>query len=336
MYQLKTVDGYASKMGLRETEKAIKLLKDTFENVLACALNLERISAPLLIPASIGINDDLNGVERPVRFDLKEIPEYDAEIPHSLAKWKRMALHNYGFKVNEGLYTDMNAIRRDDSLDNTHSVYVDQWDWELIVAKEQRTITFLKEIVHKIVSAVVDAQEIVKKKFTKITTNLNREVFFISAQELCDLYPKLSPKEREHRIAKEKKTVFITQIGDILKNGEKHDGRAPDYDDWKLNGDLLFWNELTQEAVEVSSMGIRVDAEAMLYQLNRVGENKRKAYEYHQGVINSTLPLTIGGGIGQSRLCMLILQKLHIGEVQVSVWPPKMISECEKAGIRLL
>jgi len=336
MYKLKTIENYKPQLSLRETQKAIKLLKDTFEKTLADALNLERISAPMLVTSASGINDDLNGVERPVKFDIKEVPDYDAEIVQSLAKWKRVALYNYGFKPGEGLYTDMNAVRRDDMVDNIHSVYVDQWDWELIIDRSQRNTEFLKSVVSRIAAAVVDTQNVINKQFKAVTTDLQKKVFSISSQELLDLYPTLSAKERELEITKKKKTVFITQIGGRLSNGQSHDGRAPDYDDWALNGDLLFWNEVMNEPLEISSMGIRVDSGSMLSQLEAAGKNERKSHEYHQGVINNVLPLTIGGGIGQSRLCMLILQKLHIGEVQVSVWPKKMIGECKKAGIPLL
>ncbi len=336
MYALKTIKDYRPKMDLRETERAIKLLKDSFERYLADALRLERISAPTFVPAASGINDDLSGVERPVRFDVKEIPDYDAEIIHSLAKWKRMALGQYGFGCGEGLYTDMNAIRRDDSIDNIHSVYVDQWDWELIIGKDQRTLAFLEEVVKKIVGAIVKTQGVLKTHFTCLTPDLSGEVYFISSEALYRRYPDLSSKERERAITKEHKTVFITGIGGKLSNGEKHDGRAPDYDDWLLNGDLLFWSGLLDDAVEISSMGIRVDAERMAVQLEEAGKTERKCYAYHQAVLSGSLPLTIGGGVGQSRLCMLMLEKLHIGEVQVSVWPKAMIAECEKAGIRLL
>lgn len=327
---------YKSNMSLRETERAIKLVKDVFEKKLAKKLKLERISAPIFVPATAGLNDDLNGTERAVRFDIAEIGDYDAEIVHSLAKWKRMALYNYGFKTGEGLYTDMNAIRRDDSIDNTHSVYVDQWDWETVISRNQRNFKFLKATVRKIVSAIVDTQNFVKQQFPMLTTDLKKEVFFITAQELLDRYPDLSAKEREFEITKEYKTVFIMQIGDYLSDNQMHDGRAPDYDDWKLNGDLLFWNEIMSEPLEISSMGIRVDADSLIYQLDIRDKKERLAHEYHKKIVDGSLPFTIGGGIGQSRLCMLILQKLHVGEVQVSVWPIAMLAECEKNNIKIL
>jgi len=323
-------------MTLRETGCAIKCVKDTFERTFATALGLERVSAPMFVPADSGLNDDLNGVERPVRFDVKEISEYDAEVVQSLAKWKRLALRNYGFGMGEGLYTDMNAIRRDDTMDNIHSIYVDQWDWEKIVSRDQRNVDFLKTTVRKIVAAIVETQNAVKSEFPFLATNLNPEVHFITAQELLDRYPDLPSKQRERVIVEEKKTVFLMNIGDALSNGEPHDGRAPDYDDWTLNGDLLFWNDFTSDALEISSMGIRVDAEALVRQLTIRNKLDRLAYEYHSLIKNEQMPLTIGGGIGQSRLCMLLLRKLHIGEVQSSLWPPAMIAECEKAGIRLL
>lgn len=330
------VDGYNSGMSLRETEKAIKLVKDTFEKVFATEFCLERISAPMFVVSESGINDDLNGVERAVKFDIKEIDNVNAEIVHSLAKWKRLALSNYGFGIGEGLYTDMNAIRRDDDIDNIHSIYVDQWDWEIVIDDNHRKKEFLKEIVSRIVGTIVDVQDIVKERFSSLTTVLNREVTFITGQELLDMYPDLSAKEREHEIVKKHKTVFIMQIGALLSNGQKHDGRAPDYDDWDLNGDLMFWNEILSEPIEISSMGIRVNAESLKSQLNECNQNERIKFSYHKSVADGSLPLTIGGGIGQSRLCLLILQKLHIGEVQVSVWPTEMIEECKRFGIRIL
>jgi aspartate--ammonia ligase len=336
MYTLKTVPGYRAKLDLRETERAIKFLKDTFERNLADTLCLERVSAPTFVPAKSGINDDLNGVERPVRFDLKEIPEFDAEIIHSLAKWKRLALARYGFGAGTGLYTDMNAIRRDDSIDNIHSVYVDQWDWEVIIDRADRTTAYLKAAVQKIASAIVKTAKLLKERFPAVSPDLTEKVEFISSDELYRRYPDLTAKERERAVTREHKTVFITGIGGKLSNGERHDGRAPDYDDWNLNGDLLLWNPALDDALEISSMGIRVDAASLAAQLEAAGETARKGFAYHKAVLADELPLTVGGGIGQSRLCMLLLEKLHIGEVQVSVWPKSMQTECEKAGIVLL
>lgn len=322
-------------MSLRETERAIKQIKDTFESKLAHALNLERISAPLFVRANSGINDDLNGVERPVEFDIK-FDGSRAVIVHSLAKWKRMALKSYCFHPGEGLYTDMNAIRRDEDVDNLHSIYVDQWDWEKVITREQRTIEFLQQTVRRIAASICRSLEEVKNIFPSIQTELSEKVFFITTQELEDLYPNLSPKERENAITREHSTVFLMQIGDKLKSGIIHDGRAPDYDDWTLNGDLLFWNEVLEQAFEVSSMGVRVDAASLKSQLEKSGAEDRMKYKYHQMIAADELPLTIGGGIGQSRLCMLLLQKTHIGEVQVSLWPDSMLEECKKTGIEIL
>ena len=326
---------YRTEMSLRETERAIKQIKDTFESKLAHALNLERISAPLFVRANSGINDDLNGVERPVEFDIK-FDGSRAVIVHSLAKWKRMALKSYCFHPGEGLYTDMNAIRRDEDVDNLHSIYVDQWDWEKVITREQRTIEFLQQTVRRIAASICRSLEEVKNIFPSIQTELSEKVFFITTQELEDLYPNLSPKERENAITREHSTVFLMQIGDKLKSGIIHGGRAPDYDDWTLNGDLLFWNEVLEQAFEVSSMGVRVDAASLKSQLEKSGAEDRMKYKYHQMIAADELPLTIGGGIGQSRLCMLLLQKTHIGEVQVSLWPDSMLEECKKTGIEIL
>lgn len=327
---------YNSELTGRETQKAIKLIKDTFQIRLAEALNLERVTAPLFVASASGLNDDLNGIERKVHFTIKEIAGENAEVVQSLAKWKRMALHKYGFEPNSGLYTDMNAIRRDDDVDNLHSIFVDQWDWEAVIEKQQRTISYLQEVVKKIVNAVADTGEIVKSKYPALKTQICREVYFITTQELEDMYPSLSPKERENKIVQEHKTVFLMQIGDALNSGEKHDGRAPDYDDWSLNGDILFWNDVLGCAFEISSMGIRVDAEALKEQLKKCNAEERLRFNYHQNIINNIFPLTIGGGIGQSRLCMLLLEKAHIGEVHVSIWPEEMINDCKKHNIFLL
>lgn len=336
MYKLITPKNYKAKMGVRETEKALKFVKDTFQRNLIRELNLERVSAPLFVKSRTGVNDDLNGVERAVRFDIKEQDGIEAEIVHSLAKWKRLALHKYGFRAGEGLYTDMNAIRRDDSCDNVHSIYVDQWDWEMVISKENRNEEFLKETVRKIVSAIVDALDETKYLFPKVTLKLKKDVHFITTQELEDMYPNLSGKERESKITKKYGTVFLMQIGDILKSGEKHDGRSPDYDDWTLNGDILFWNDVLGESIELSSMGIRVDKEALERQLQKTNCEDRMINDYHKNIANEVLPLTIGGGIGQSRLCMFLLQKAHLGEVQVSLWPDEMREKCSKKGIFLL
>ena len=336
MYKLKTPQNYVSKLTVRETEKALKFVKDTFQKKFIDALSLERISAPLFVKSRTGINDDLNGVERAVRFDIKEQDGITAEIVHSLAKWKRVALAKYGFKPGEGIYTDMNAIRRDDHCDNQHSIYVDQWDWEMVITAEQRKTEFLQEIVKKIVGAICDTLDETKKQFKQIDLELCRDIKFITTQELEDMYPEATPKERESLITKEYKTVFLMCIGGELKSGEKHDGRAPDYDDWKLNGDILFWDEILGESIELSSMGIRVDGASLRSQLEIADCEDRLNLEYHKGILSGKYPLTIGGGIGQSRLCMLLLQKAHIGEVQVSLWPDEMVEVCHSAGIWIL
>jgi len=335
MRDLQIVEGYKPVLNVKETQKAIKLVKDTFANELAAQLNLDRVSAPFLVKKGSGLNDDLNGVERKVEFDIKEISG-TAEVVQSLAKWKRMALKKYGYEVDEGLYTNMNAIRRDDDCDNIHSIFVDQWDWERVISKEERNVEFLKEIVRKIAVAVDNTQKIAHAKFPQLKNELANEVFFITTQELEDMYPDKTPKQRENAITEEKKLVFLMQIGEKLRSGIKHDGRAPDYDDWTLNGDLLYWNETLKRAFEVSSMGIRVDSERLLYQLKAADAEDRLQYDYHKSIADGTLPLTIGGGIGQSRLSMLILEKAHIGEVQVSLWPDEMIEKCKENGIFLL
>lgn len=335
MRDLQIIDGYKPVLTVKETQKAIKLVKDTFANELAAQLNLDRVSAPFIVKKGSGINDDLNGVERKVEFDIKEISG-TAEIVQSLAKWKRTALKKYGYEVDEGLYTNMNAIRRDDDCDNIHSIFVDQWDWERVISREERNVEFLKDIVKKIVKAVDNTQKIAHEKFPQLKNELGTDVFFITTQELEDMYPDMTTKERENALLKEKKCVFLMQIGDLLKSGIKHDGRAPDYDDWKLNGDLLFWNETLGKAFEVSSMGIRVDADSLAYQLKAADAKDRMQYDYHKGIADGTLPLTIGGGIGQSRLSMLILEKAHIGEVQVSLWPDEMMAKCAENNIVLL
>jgi len=322
-------------LNLYETQSAIGKIKRIFEDNLSNTLNLKRVSAPLFVLANTGINDDLNGVERPVEFDIKET-NTKAQIAQSLVKWKRLALHKYGFSVGEGLYTDMNAIRRDEEMDNLHSIYVDQWDWEKVISCETRNLETLKDTVIKLVGIICDTFEEVKRLYPVLSLNLSREVSFITTQELEDMYPALSPKEREDAYLKEHKTAFIMQIGDVLKSGIRHDGRAPDYDDWKLNGDILFWNDVLKCAFEVSSMGIRVDKNSLDEQLTKAGCDDRRNLPFHKLLLHDELPLTIGGGIGQSRLCMLLLQKAHIGEVQVSVWDQDTITGCTAAGIELL
>ena len=326
---------YKSALTLLDTEKAIKLVKDNFEQKLAESLNLCRVSAPLFVNNSSGLNDNLNGVERAVTFDIKDCDE-QAEIVHSLAKWKRLALKRYGFKHSTGLYTDMNAIRRDENLDNLHSLYVDQWDWEKVINNDERNIDTLKEIVNKIVEDVYETKELVKKQYPQLKLNINKNVCFITTQELYDKYPNLSAKERENAICKEYGTVFLMQIGGVLSNGDKHDGRAPDYDDWSLNGDILFWYEPLNCALEISSMGIRVDQKALLNQLKISGCEDRKKLDFHKALLNGDLPLTVGGGIGQSRMCLMLLEKIHIGEVQASLWNKKIYEQCKKEGIELL
>ena len=326
---------YKSNTTLIETEVNIKKIKDFFERELSNALNLTRVSAPLFVDNRSGINDSLNGVERPVKFDLLSTGE-EVEIVHSLAKWKRLSLYRYGFNVGEGLYTDMNAIRRDEELDNLHSIYVDQWDWEKIINKEDRNEEKLKEIVRSIYNVFKKTEKFVHKELISQEDILPEDIFFITTQELEDMYPDYSPKEREDAICKKYKAVFIMQIGDLLKSGEKHDGRSPDYDDWKLNGDILFWYPLLDRAIELSSMGIRVDKESLDYQLNVSGSNDRRKLDFHKLLLNDELPFTIGGGIGQSRICMFFLNKAHIGEVQASVWDEKNINMCRENDIKLL
>jgi len=335
MSKLTIPQGYKPVLNLRDTQIAIGKIKRIFEDNLSCALNLMRVSAPLFVLPQTGLNDDLNGVERPVEFDIKEM-EDSAQVVQSLAKWKRMALHKYGFRIGEGIYTDMNAIRRDESMDNLHSVYVDQWDWEKVIDRSERNLDTLKDTVVKIVGAVCDTLAEIKKLYPQLTTDLSRDVSFITSQELEDMYPSLTPPERVNEFVREHRTAFIMQIGDLLKSGIKHDGRAPDYDDWKLNGDIVFWSDVLDCALEVSSMGIRVDEKSLDEQLTKAGCDYRRSLPFHRMLLNGELPLTMGGGIGQSRLCMLLLQKAHIGEVQVSVWDNDTIAGCTAAGIPLL
>ncbi len=328
-------EGYKSTLNLYDTQTAIGLLKRTFEDKLRSALNLKRVSAPLFVTEGTGINDDLNGIEHPVSFEIADA-KTTAVVVFSLAKWKRYALYRYGFKPGEGLYTDMNAIRRDEELDNLHSVYTDQWDWEKVITPEDRTLEYLKDTVRKEVDAVCETLSELKKAFPQIKTELSDKVSFVTTQELEDMYPELSPKERENEYLRKHKTAFIMQIGDILRSGIKHDGRAPDYDDWKLNGDIVFWNDLLNCAFEISSMGIRVDPKTLDEQLSKAGADERRGMLFHSLLLQGKLPLSIGGGIGQSRLSMLLLGKAHIGEVQTSVWDRDTVEACEKAGIVLL
>ena len=337
MYNLKIPGGYKSELTPRQTQLAIKKVKDFFERDLAIQLNLTRVSAPLFVEKNSGINDTLNGVERPVRFDVKDIGNGDMEIVHSLAKWKRMALKQYGFAVGEGLYTDMNAIRRDEDTDNIHSVFVDQWDWEKHIAKEARTPETLHHTVRAIYRALRHTERYIADDYAFVQRDfLPERISFITTQELEDMYPDLTPKQRENRYTKEHKTVFIIGIGAPLKSGKPHDGRAPDYDDWELNGDILFWDDVLDCSIELSSMGIRVSPESMDRQLKAANCDDRRALPYHKALLNGELPLTIGGGIGQSRLSMLLLGKAHIGEVQASVWDEDTIEICKKAGVILL
>ena len=326
---------YQPALGLYETQKAIGLIKNIFQVKLCAALHLKRVTAPLFVDPATGLNDDLNGVERPVGFDIPAVG-IEGQVVHSLAKWKRLALHDYNFFVGNGLVADMNAIRRDEELDNLHSIYVDQWDWEKVIDESTRNEAYLKDTVRRIVSAICGTLDELKWQFSSLDTDLCRDVFFLTAQELEDMYPQLTPKEREGIITKKHKTVFIQQIGGKLKSGKPHDGRAPDYDDWSLNGDLLFWHEPLQCALEISSMGIRVDPESLDRQLAEAGCDNRRELPFHKMLLNGELPLTIGGGIGQSRLCMLLLGKAHIGEVQASLWDEETKRLCKEAGIVLL
>ena len=335
MYSLKIPEGYKSSLDLRETQKAIQFVKDTFQKNFIKNFAFERVSAPMMVESKTGINDNLSGVERPVTFDLKE-QNKTVEIVHSLAKWKRIALREYNFGQGEGIYTDMNAIRRDDSCDNIHSVYVDQWDWEMVISDKQRSEDFLKMIVRRIVQTIIETLNETKKKYPIIKTEINSEVKFISSEEALQMYPDLTEKERENELAKNFGTVFLMHIGGNLLNGKPHDTRSPDYDDWKLNGDLLFYNKILGESLELSSMGIRVNKDSLLEQLKLADKEERLKNKYHRDIVEDKLPLTIGGGIGQSRHCMLILEKAHIGEVQASIWPDEMREECKAHNIQLL
>ena len=327
---------YRSPLTIRETEVAIKEIKDHFERALAKSLHLTRVSAPLFVKPQSGLNDNLNGVERPVSFGIKEQGDQPVEIVHSLAKWKRYALKRYGFHSGEGLYTDMNAIRRDEDTDNIHSLYVDQWDWEKVISKEERNMETLEYTVRKVYAALKETEEFISKRYNYIEPMLPDEITFITSQELENLYPLLSSKEREYEIAKEKGAVFISQIGKYLASGEKHDGRAPDYDDWELNGDILVYYPVLDIALELSSMGIRVDEESLLNQLELSGCLERKELDFQKALLAHELPYTIGGGLGQSRICMYFLRKAHIGEVQSSTWPEHIVKHALDNGIQLL
>ena len=329
-------EGYQSALDERETQRAIKKVKDYFQQELAYGLQLRRVTAPLFVIPETGLNDTLNGYERRVEFTIKDMDETRVEVVQSLAKWKRMALGKYGVEPGRGLYTDMNAIRRDEELDNLHSIYVDQWDWEKVITKEQRTEEYLEETVNTIYHAMKNLGDYVNRLYRDIQVEIPNEITFITTQELEDAYPDKTPKERENIVAEKYGAVFIKKIGGVLASGEKHDGRAPDYDDWELNGDIILWNDVLKQAFEISSMGIRVDAESMRRQLEIDGKTDRLEMPFHKGVIDGTIPLSIGGGIGQSRLCMYFLRKAHIGEAQVSVWPDEMVEACKANNIYLL
>ena len=335
MSKLFIPENYVSPYDVYRTQKAISFIKRTFQDKLSAALNLKRVSAPLFVTVTSGLNDNLNGTERPVSFDVPAVGEC-AEVVHSLAKWKRMALKEYHFYVGNGLYTDMNAIRRDEELDNIHSIYVDQWDWEKVITREERTLDYLISTAEKIVGVICDTNDALHKEFPEHNVTLRRELFAITSQELEDMYPTLTPKEREDAITREHGTVLLMQIGGKLKSGKPHDGRAPDYDDWQLNGDILFYNNVLGHAFEISSMGIRVDEESLDRQLSERGCDDRRSLPFHSMLLRGELPLSVGGGIGQSRLCMLMLGCAHIGEVQSSIWDRDTIEGCKKAGIRLL
>lgn len=329
-------EDYKALLDIKATEIAIKRVKDFFQRELATQLNLRRVSAPLFVTPESGLNDNLNGVERPVSFGIKEQGDKNVEIVHSLAKWKRMALKKYGFKPGEGLYTDMNAIRRDEDTDNIHSIFVDQWDWEKIINKEDRNEDTLKDVVKSVYEALRITEKYIANRYEYVECFLPEEITFITSQELLDRYPELSTKERETKAAKEYGAVFIMQIGDLLSSGEKHDGRAPDYDDWKLNGDIIVYYPVLDMALELSSMGIRVDEDSLIEQLNKAGCPERAELPFQNALLNHELPYTVGGGIGQSRICMFFLRKAHIGEVQASIWPDEVCEYAESRGVNFL
>lgn len=336
---------YQALLDLKQTEQGIKLIKDFFQTNLSTELRLRRVTAPLFVLKGLGINDDLNGVERAVTFPIKDLGDQKAEVVHSLAKWKRLTLADYDIEPGYGIYTDMNAIRADEELDNLHSLYVDQWDWEAVMMPEERNIEFLKSIVRRIYSAILRTEYLTCETYPQIKPFLPRDIYFIHSEELLQMYPDLTPKEREDAICKKYGAVFIMGIGGRLSNGEKHDGRAPDYDDWTtpngdgflgLNGDILLWYPVLEHSIEISSMGIRVDKEALLRQLELEGKNERKNLYFHKRLIEGSLPCSIGGGIGQSRLCMVLLHKGHVGEIQASIWPEEQRKECKALGMNLI
>ena len=336
---------YTALLDVHKTEQGIKLIKDFFQQNLATELHLRRVTAPLFVLKGLGINDDLNGVERPVTFPIKDLGDQKAEVVHSLAKWKRLTLAEYQVQPGYGVYTDMNAIRADEELDNLHSLYVDQWDWEAVIAQHQRSIAFLKDVVQRIYAAIRRTEYLVCETYEQIRPFLPEDIHFIHSEDLLAMYPNLSPKEREDAICKKYGAVFIIGIGGKLANGEKHDGRAPDYDDWStiaengkagLNGDILIWYPVLQRSFELSSMGIRVDSEALKRQLKLEGKEDRASLYFHRRLLNNELPLSVGGGIGQSRLCMVLLHKAHIGEIQASIWPEDMRRECAELGMPLI
>lgn len=337
--------GYKALLDTKQTEQAIKQIKDFFQENLSTELRLSRVTAPLFVLQGLGINDDLNGVERPVTFPIKDLGDAKAEVVHSLAKWKRLTLAEYHIEPGYGIYTDMNAIRADEELDNLHSLYVDQWDWEAVITREERTLSYLKNVVERIYAAILRTEYLTCETYKEIKPFLPRKIHFIHSEELLQMYPNLSPKEREDAICKKYGAVFIIGIGGKLSDGKKHDGRAPDYDDWStvaedgragLNGDILIWYPVLERSFELSSMGIRVDQEALLRQLKLEGKEDRKQLFFHRQLLDGRLPLSIGGGIGQSRLCMVILHKAHIGEIQASIWPDDMRAECAQLGMPLI
>ncbi len=345
MNKLIKPEGYRALLDMKQTEQGIKLIKEFFQQNLSTELRLRRVTAPLFVLQGLGINDDLNGVERAVTFPVKDLGDAKAEVVHSLAKWKRLTLADYNIEPGYGIYTDMNAIRADEELDNLHSLYVDQWDWEAVITSEQHNLDFLKSTVRRIYAAILRTEYLTCETYPQLKPFLPQEIHFIHSEDLLQKYPQLNAKEREDAITKEYGAVFIIGIGGRLSNGEKHDGRAPDYDDWStlnadgkqgLNGDILIWNPILDRSFELSSMGIRVDKEALNRQLELTGEEGRKSLYFHQQLLNDKLPLSIGGGIGQSRLCMVLLQKAHIGEIQASIWSDEMRAECEAAGMRLI
>ncbi len=336
MSKLIIPSGYASALSIKDTQHAIKYIKDHFERQLAKQLNLTRVSAPLFVRPNSGLNDNLNGVERPVTFGIKNLDEEQVEVVHSLAKWKRMALKKYGFVYGEGLYTDMTAIRRDEEFDNLHSLYVDQWDWEKVILKDERNVDTLKSVVRSIYQALKDTEHYIADKYSYIEEILPEDITFVTTQELENMWPDATPKERENNICRMKKAVFLMKIGGKLLSGERHDGRAPDYDDWELNGDILLYYPMLDSAFEISSMGIRVDEDSLASQLKLAGCEERAELPFQKAILNKELPYTIGGGIGQSRMCMYFLRKAHIGEVHSSVWPEEMTEEALKAGIQIL